>query len=325
MRSLHLGLFRILGPALALAASACWVPLEQGDLMESRLDKLEASDDAKARRLDELQRRIDEQDRVVKDRVAAVDRKIVEAQQKIDELNQAARRSGADLGVSVSRLQDEVAQAKGDLEVQQHKLGQLEAQLAESQQSSEKRFAALRGRGALDEAEAKQLLESLPRQDDKAGLLALAQGQEQKGNAGVARQLYEEYLRRFPSDPGAADAAVRSGDLAAGQGRWKEAFIGYGWVYKNAPQVGARARRHARHGHLDDGAGRAARRRPGDAEGDRPEVPEERRRGEGQGQARRAGAAQEAGQEAGRHAQAGRREVALTQLGRPSLFSRDPG
>jgi TolA-binding protein len=236
MRSPLRVLVRRLVPALALAASACWVPLEQGELIDSRLEKLEAGSDAQARRLDELQRRIDDQDRVVKDRVATVDRKIVEAQQKIDELNQAARRSGADLGVSVSKLQDEVARAKGDLEVQQHKLGQLEAQLADMQQASEKRFAALKGRGALDEAEAKQLLESLPRQDDKAGLMALARGQEQKGNAGVARQLYDEYLRRFPTDPGAAEAAVRSGDLSAGQGRWKEAFIGYGWVYKNQPQ-----------------------------------------------------------------------------------------
>ena len=178
---------------------------------------------------EDLQRRIEEGERVIKDRVATVDR-------KIDELNGAARRSGADLGVSVTKLQDEAARAKGDLEVQEHKLAQLEQQLNDLQQASDKRFAALKGKGALDEAEAKQLLDSLPRQDDKAGLMALAQGQEQRGNAGVARQLYDEYLRRFPTDPNAPDAAIRSADLAASQGRWKEAFISYGWVYKNAPQ-----------------------------------------------------------------------------------------
>ncbi len=220
---------RILGPALLLAASACWVPLEQGELMSQRLDKLEGS-------TADLRRRIEEQERVVKDRVAAVDKKIAEAQHKIDELNQAARRSGADLGVAVNRLQDELAKAKGDLEVEHHKLGQMEQRLAELQQSTDTRFAALRGRGALDEAEAKQLIEGLPKQDDRAAFLALAQTQEQKGNAGVSRALYEEYVRRFPTDAAAPDAALRSGALAASQGRWKESFVAYGWVYKNAPR-----------------------------------------------------------------------------------------
>lgn len=220
---------RILAPALLLGASACWVPLERGQMMEQRLNKLEASTDG-------LQRRQEEQERVLKDRVAAVDRKIAEAQQKIDELNQAARRSGADLGVSVTKLQDELAKAKGDLEVEQHKLQQLAEQVADLQQTTDTRFAALRGRGALDEADAKQLIEGLPNKDDKAAFLGLAQAQEQKGNPGVARAIYDEYLRRFPSDPSAVDAALRSGALAAQQQRWKESFVAYGWVYKNAPR-----------------------------------------------------------------------------------------
>lgn len=220
---------KILGPALLVAASACWVPLERGEMMEERLEKLEGSSA-------DLRKRIEDQERVVKDRVAAVDRKIAEAQHKIDELNQAARRSGADLGVAVTRLQDELAKAKGDLEVEQHKLTEIEQKLAELQQSTDTRFAALRGRGALDEADAKQLIEGLPKQDDRAAFFALAQAQEQKGNNGVARAVYDEYVRRFPGDPSAPDAALRSGALAASQGRWKESFVAYGWVYKNAPR-----------------------------------------------------------------------------------------
>jgi TolA-binding protein len=220
---------RLAAPAVALALSGCWVPLERGDLMEQRITKLEADSADNARRIEEQQKQ-------VKDRVAAIDKKIAEAQQKIDELNQAARRSGADLGVSVTRLQDDVARAKGDLEVEQHKLGQVEQALADLQQSTEKKFTALRGKGALDEADAKELVASLPRQDDKVAFLALAQREEGKGNSGVARQLYQDYLRRWPTDPSAADAALHSGDLAAQQGRWKESFIDYGWVYKNAPR-----------------------------------------------------------------------------------------
>lgn len=227
---------QLLGPALLLAASACWVPLERGALMEQRLDQLEGASGGQTRRLDDLQKRIEEQERVVKDRVAAVDKKIAEAQKKIDELNQAARRSGADLGVAVTRIQDDLAKAKGDLEVEQHKLTEFEQKLADLQQSTDTKFAALRGRGALDEAEAKQLIEGLPKQDDRGAFLALAQAQEQKGNAGVARVVYDDYVRRFPGDASAPDAALRSGALAAAQGRWKESFVSYGWVYKHAPR-----------------------------------------------------------------------------------------
>jgi len=224
-----------LWPALALSASACWVPLERGEMMESRLDKVEAASSEQAQKLEDQQRRIEDQEKVLKDRVAAVDKKLVEAQQKIDELNQAARRSGADLGVQVSRQQDEVNKARGDLEVAQHDLGELQHKVADLQMSTDMRFAALRGRGALDEAEAKQLVEALPRPDDKAGLMSLAHQQEQKGNAGVARALYDDYVRRFPGDASAPVAAVRSGDLSANEGRWKESFVAYGWVYKNTP------------------------------------------------------------------------------------------
>ncbi|HET6410483.1 MAG TPA: tol-pal system protein [Anaeromyxobacter sp.] len=224
-----------LWPALALSASACWVPLERGEMMDSRLDKLEAASSEQAQRLEDQQRRIEDQEKVLKDRVAAVDKKLIEAQQKIDELNQAARRSGADLGVQVSRLQDEVNKARGDLEVAQHDLGELQHKITDLQMSTDMRFAALRGRGALDEAEAKQLVEALPRPDDKSAFMALAHQQEQKGNAGVARALYDDYVRRFPGDAAAPAAAVRSGDLSANEARWKESFVAYGWVYKNAP------------------------------------------------------------------------------------------
>jgi TolA-binding protein len=222
---------RILGPTLLLAASACWVPLEQGDIMNSRLDKLEAANVEQQKSLDDLQKRIEAQEATVKDRVAAIDK-------KIGELNQASRRSGADLGVSVTRLQDDLAKARGDLEVEQHKLGELEQKLGELQQNVDTRFAALRGRGALDEADAKQLIDGLSNKDDKPAFLALAQQQEQK-SPGVARAIYDEYVRRFPGDPSAPTAAVHSGALAADQNRWKESFVAYGWVYKNAPHSDA--------------------------------------------------------------------------------------
>ncbi len=212
-------------PALALLLSACWVPMQKGREMDQRIGQLEI----------ESTRRYEEQQRILKDRVAVADRKIAEVQQKIDELNHAARRSGADLGVSLSRLQDDVNRLRGDLEVQQHRLAQLEQAQQAADAKTDRRFAALKGRGALDELEAKEKIDTLQKPDDKGAFLALAQKEETQGDKGVARQLYDEYVRRWPTDPGAPEAAFRSAQLSEAQQRWREAMVSYGWIYEKAP------------------------------------------------------------------------------------------
>jgi tol-pal system protein YbgF len=221
---------RLLLAALAAAGLAgCWVPIERGRLMEARIQKLEVQGV-------EQKRTLDEQREVVRERVAKVDQKIQEVQTKIDELNQAARRSGADLGVQLNRLQDEFARVKGDLEVAQHKLAEVEKGIAALDQKTEGRFAALKGAGALDEFEARQRMASLPRGDEKGALFAAAQKAEKDGDGGVAREMYEEYARKWPSDARTAEARFRSGQLSFGQKRWREALLAYGKVAEDFPR-----------------------------------------------------------------------------------------
>ncbi|HET7826549.1 MAG TPA: tetratricopeptide repeat protein [Anaeromyxobacter sp.] len=226
MRSARLRLAALAGAA---ALGGCWVPIERGRQMEARIQKLEVQGV-------EQQRTLDEQREVVRERVAKVDQKIQEVQTKIDELNQAARRSGADLGVQLGRLQEDFARVKGDLEVAQHKLSEVEKGIASLDQKTEGRFAALKGAGALDEYEARQRMSALPRGDEKGSLLAMAQKAEKDGDSGVAREMYEEYARKWPSDPKAAEARFRSGQLAFGQKRWRDALLAYGKVAEDFPR-----------------------------------------------------------------------------------------
>ncbi len=215
--------------ALAGALGGCWVPIERGRQMEGRIDRLEGQSA-------EHQRTIDEQKQIVKERVAKVDQKIQEVQAKIDELNHAARRSGADLGVQLGRLSDDFSRVKGDLEVAQHKLAEIEKGVTALDQKTEGRFAALKGAGALDEYEARQKASSLQRPDDKGAFYALALKEEKDGDKGVARQLYEEYARKWPSDPKTAEARFRAGDLYFGQRRWRDALLAYGKVAEDFPR-----------------------------------------------------------------------------------------
>jgi tol-pal system protein YbgF len=217
--------------ALAVAAllPACWVPADKGRQLETRLTRLEGENEINAKQLDE-------QRALVRDRVAQVDAKIAEVQKKIDELNATAHRTGADLAVSQEQLKDEFTRLKGGLEEQQHRLEALDKSLAQTRSDMDGRFAALRGAGALDEWEAKKKLEALKLPSDKGQFLALAQDQESKGEKAVARELYEQFVKKWPSDPRAADAHFRLGELWYGEKRWRDAVLEYGKVAQDFPR-----------------------------------------------------------------------------------------
>ncbi|MFL5301966.1 MAG: tetratricopeptide repeat protein [Anaeromyxobacteraceae bacterium] len=213
----------------AALLSACWVPVERGRQMEARIDRLEGESRISAKGLDE-------QRLVVRERVAQVDAKIVEVQKKIDELNATAHRTGADMAVNQDKLAGEVTRLRGILEEQSHRLDVLDQALAQSKTDSDARFAALKGAGALDEFEARTRLETIARPADKVAFFDLARAQEAKGDRPVARALYEEFVRKWPTDPRAADAHFRLGELWFGEKRHRDAILEYGKVAQNFPR-----------------------------------------------------------------------------------------
>jgi TolA-binding protein len=213
-------------PALLVLATGCWVPLERGRQMDARIARLEVE-------TREQQRELDEQ---VKEKIGQVDRKLKEVQAKLDELNTTSRAKGADLGVAVGKLQEELTRLRGDLEAQQHLLGQLDATVRSGAKETDARLASLKGTGALDEAMARQKLSELPKPDDRAAVYALAQKEEAAGEKGVARELYLHYVRRWPRDDKADEAGLRAGELLSAQGRWREAVVVLGKVAEDHPK-----------------------------------------------------------------------------------------
>jgi len=217
---------RIAIPLLLL--SAC-VSVDKGRQMEDRIQRLEDEGAIIARQLEE-------QRSVIRDRIAQVDKKIAEVQKKLDELNAASHRSGADVVANQDKLQEGLTRLTGQLEEEQHHLSQLDQSVAALQEDTNARFAALRGSGALEEYEAKGKAKALKRPNDKAEFLALAQKQEAVGERAVAKQLYDEYVKRWPTDPRAADAWFRLGEIAFGEKRYREAVISYGKVAQDFPR-----------------------------------------------------------------------------------------
>jgi tol-pal system protein YbgF len=207
---------------LLLAVSACWVPTEKGRQMDDRIQRLEAESAANARQ-------IEEQRTAVRDRIARVDK-------KLDELNASAHRTGADVVANQDRQQEEITRLKGQLEEQRHDYQLLEQRLAALQGDTEARFAAMKGAGALEDYEGRKRAEGLKRPSDKGEFFALAQAQEAAGEKAVARQLYDEYVKKWPADPRAADAWFRMGEISFGEKRYREAVLAYGKVAQDFPR-----------------------------------------------------------------------------------------
>jgi tol-pal system protein YbgF len=219
-------LVAVIAAAGAASLQGC-VSLEKGRQLEARVQRLEVQNVEQQRVLD----------LTVKERIQKADQKIAEVQTKIDELNQVSRKSGANLAVELGKLEEEFARVKGDLEASQHRLGDVEKNLKALQTDTEARFAAVKGAGALDDYTARQKLGALPKPDDKSAVFAAAQREEREGDKGVARQMYDEYAKRWPGDPRTAEARFRAGEIAFGQKRWRDALLAYGKVAEDFPRA----------------------------------------------------------------------------------------
>ena len=215
-------------PLLLVASIAC-VSTGRGKLMEDRIKQLEDQNE-------QVSKQLEEQRAVVRDRVAKVDDKIAQVQKKLDELNTVSHRTGADLSVNQDKLQEQFARTKGALEEEQHRLETLEASIATLKAETEGKFAAMKGAGALDDYEAKRKVEALKPPTDKTSLFALAQKQEQSGERSVARELYREYVQKWPTDPKSADAHFRLGEIYYGDKRFREAILAYGKAAEDFPR-----------------------------------------------------------------------------------------
>lgn len=212
-----------------LAALGCFVPMERGRQMELRIDRLEAdSSDA--------QKQLDEQRTVFKDRIAKVDAKLAEVQKKLDELNQSARRSGADLSVGLDRVREELARIRGDLEVEQHRVAEVEKSVEKLRGDTDGRLAALKGAGALDQFEARKKIAALEKPDDKAAVVALGEREQAAGQRGVALEIFEHVVKTWPTDKAAADAGWHAGQILLAQKRWRDAILALGRVAEAHPK-----------------------------------------------------------------------------------------
>lgn len=144
-----------------------------------------------------------------------------ELQDALDQLNRASRKSGADLAVDLEKAQNDVAALRGQNETLQHRLEQVEQQL--QQQSKQ-----------LDDTGkfVQQRQKELEHPTDRAGIYAAARKAYDAGQYPRARELFAEFVQKFPRDEMAASSQYWLGETDFAEKRYNDAIVEFQKVVK---------------------------------------------------------------------------------------------
>ncbi len=147
--------------------------------------------------------------------------KAKQLQDTLDSLNRAARKSGADLAVDLEKAQNDIAAMRGQMEVLQHRIDQLEKQEADQAKQLDDMSKFVQQRKA-----------ELEHPTDKVGLYNLAKQRLDQGQTQKARDLLQEFLQRFGKDELAGNAQYWLGETYFADKRYDDAIVEFQKVIK---------------------------------------------------------------------------------------------
>ena len=198
----------------AFVASACVTTAQEGEQMRQDIAALRA----------DLKKEVDtatQERQKLADEQTQRSKKLQEA---LDALSRAARKSGADLAVDLEKAQNDVSALRGQIEVLQHRLDVIEKTQADAQKQLEavNQFAA----------QQKKALEAAEHPTDRAAIYALARQKLDQGQTQRARELFQDFLQRFPKDELAPNAQYWLGETYYADKKWNEAIVEFQKVLK---------------------------------------------------------------------------------------------
>jgi len=228
--------FRRAVALFALTLCACWFPKDRGQRLEERLDRVEDTTTT--------QPNVDRA--AAQEQARRVDAKLAEMQTKLNELSAALQQAQADRPARSDKLPDDVNRLRAMVDALGRRLEGTEQAIAQLRSNTGSRLAEHKTahptehrvhsqeETAVTAAPAPR--EAAPAPQEPTGVLAMARDEESKGQKAVARDLYQEYVEKFPTDPKAATAHFRLGELAFGEHRYVDAIGEYGKVAKDFPR-----------------------------------------------------------------------------------------
>src|SRR6267143_1441576 len=135
-------------------------------------------------------------------------------QDALDQLSRAARKSGADLAVDLEKAQNDLSSVRGQIEVLQHRLDALEKTSQENQKALDAatQFMAQRQKEAEHPT-------------DRGPLYNLARQRLDQGQPAKARELFQDFMNRYPKDELAANAQYWLGETYYAEKKWNDAIV----------------------------------------------------------------------------------------------------
>jgi tol-pal system protein YbgF len=131
-------------------------------------------------------------------------------QDALDQLSRASRKSGADMAVDLEKAQNDLAAVHGQIEVLQHRLDA--AEKAQADQKTAAEAAVQAQKNAADHP------------TDKAAIYSLGRQKLDAGQTQRARELFTEFLAKFPRDELAANAQYWLGETWYAEKKWNDAI-----------------------------------------------------------------------------------------------------
>lgn len=206
-------------------ASGCFYPADRGRALEAKVDRMKEENE-------ELLAELRRQQEKLTATLPKVDAKMAEMSEALESLDRAARRSDADIGVQMQKSIEDVAALRGQVETYLHRISELEAGLARISEDTRPR-----------QADAQRKTEEVARPTDKKEFLAFAQDKAKSGEHAVSRQLFAEFLKKWPKDELSGEAHFGLGESFFSEEKCREALHEYGQVIqhhsktRSAPQA----------------------------------------------------------------------------------------
>jgi tol-pal system protein YbgF len=166
-----------------------------------------------------------------------IDEKISEVTKALEGLDRAARRSDADIGVRLQKTVEDLGQLRGQVETYLFKIGELEKGLKKLEENTEQRLGDLQSSDAGKAAAARRKFEELQKPTDKRRYLELADSKAKEGDYLLSRQLYEDFIRKWPRDDLTGEGHFGRGETFYVEDKCREALAEYGKVIQDYPKT----------------------------------------------------------------------------------------
>ncbi len=225
---------------IVIFGTGCWVKRDEGKQMQADIIALqtqfEVISKAHAEEKAQLTKRLEE-----------ADKQIAELKLLIGEYRRVTGRNAADFGVELEQVKRLVTEMRGQIEVNEHRLGVIEKRLkiihedlssqrAEAQKREQEKMEQEAAKRKAEEEAAKKKLPDIIRPKKKADFYKLAYSLVEAGQTRAARILFEEFLEKWPKDSYSDNALYWMGETYYAEGNFRKAALTFQQVRRKFPK-----------------------------------------------------------------------------------------